>query len=452
MIRQVYNEISGKILDGSLPAGEKLPSSRELAKAIHVSRNVVLEAYDLLMVEGFVFSKKGSVTYVAEGAFLKREYWEQPVSSPIHSVHKKEMIHFRSGIPDLRHFPRKIWARLSQAVWTEISDHTLGYGSPEGAEELRRELVSYLLKTRGVKCSKEQIVITSGATQALTIVGRMLLREDDPVVLEDPITDDIQQIFKNAGGNLYPVSVDEEGLDTSLLPENVIPAFTFVTPSHQFPLGGTLSIQRRIELLQFARKTNSYVVEDDYDSEFRYDGPPLSTLQRLDPHRVIYIGSFSKILSPALRIGYIILPSNLVEKCRSVKWFSDLHTPAPEQLVLARFLAAGHMDRYVSKMKKVYRQRRDLIINKLKEAFPADIQISGHSTGLHFIADFPFATFSENDLLQMEEDGVKLYSVEQHAITRGIHKGKLVIGYGHLNNEEIQQGIRCLKNAIDRLM
>lgn len=266
------------------------------------------------------------------------------------------IINFRSGIPALDLFPRKTWVKLSHTIWNDIAPSTFGYDIPEGRPELRQVLSRYLLKTRGVDCHPEQIVITSGATQALTLVSKLLLAPDDKVFIEDPITNDIQTIFETSGSFLYPIPVDEYGMKTSLLPVNKNPKFVFITPSHQFPLGGTLPIQRRIQLINYSRKTNCYLVEDDYDSEFRYEGPPVSSLQ----DRVIYIGSFSKILSPALRMGYLILPSQLIEKCRKLKWFSDLHTPSLDQLILARFIDEGYLERHITKMKKTYKKPKKL--------------------------------------------------------------------------------------------
>lgn len=293
LIRQVYQQIREQILNGDLQSGGKLPSTRELSSELNVSRNVILEAYDQLLAEGFLVAKRGAGTFVAEGTFLE----QQNKTPSFHSVNWSEdknkddnIINFRSGIPALDLFPRKTWARLSHTIWNDIAPSIFGYDIPEGRPELRQVLSRYLLKTRGVDCHPEQIVITSGATQAMTLVSKLLLSPDDTVIMEDPITNDIQTIFKTSGALLYPIPVDECGMKTSLLPLNNYPKFIFVTPSHQFPLGGTLPIQRRIQLINYSRRTNCYLVEDDYDSEFRYEGPPVSSLQGLDSDRVLYIG------------------------------------------------------------------------------------------------------------------------------------------------------------------
>lgn len=453
LIKQVYQQIRERILNGHLKSDEKLPSTRELSSELKVSRNVILEAYDQLLAEGFLVSRRGSGTYVATGTFL-----EQNQKAPLfHSFdlgeeNKKDasFINFRSGIPALDLFPRKTWAKLSFTIWNETSPSAFGYDFPEGRPELRQVLSQYLLKTRGVDCHPDQIVITSGATQAMTLVSKLLLSPDDTVIMEDPITDDIQTIFKTTGARLYPVPVDENGLKTSLLPLNKNPRFVFVTPSHQFPLGGTLPIQRRIQLIHYSRQTNCYLVEDDYDSEFRYEGPPVSSLQGLEPERVLYIGSFSKILSPALRMGYLILPLQLIEQCRKLKWFSDLHTPSLDQLVLARFIKEGHLERHISKMKKIYKSRRDFLIHCLNTTFSNKINILGDSTGLHLIVEFKEHHFSKELLEEIQRFEVKIYPVEDHTIEKGKHPNQIILGYGHLSNEEIEEGITRLCQAINR--
>lgn len=455
LIRQIYIQIREQILNGRLNTGEKLPSTRELSSELKVSRNVILEAYDQLMAEGFLVSKRGSGTYVAAGAFLEQHKKATSHYSFDKDQKNKEdngIISFRSGIPALDFFPRKTWAKLSYNVWNDVSPSAFGYDIPEGRPELRMVLSRYLMKTRGVDCHPEQIVITSGATQALTLVSRLLLSQDDTVIMEDPITHDIQTIFKASGARLLPVPVDTHGLKTCLLPFNKNPKFVFVTPSHQFPLGGTLPIQRRIQLIQYARKTNCYLVEDDYDSEFRYEGPPVSSLQGLEPDRVLYIGSFSKILSPALRMGYLILPSHLIEKCRKLKWFSDLHTPALDQLILARFIEDSHLARHIAKMKKMYKGRRDFLIDCLNKSFSDQVRILGDSTGLHLIAEFQGLHFSKALLEKIEQCGVAVYPVEDHTIEKGKLLNQVILGYGHLKKEEIKEGISRLHHAVERCL
>ncbi len=454
LIRQVYHQIRERILNGELQSGDKLPATRELSSELGVSRNVILEAYDQLFSEGFLVTRQGAGTFIAEGAYLEQRkkstlidslYWCEETNK------ESNIINFRSGIPALDLFPRKGWAKLSHTIWNETPPSTFGYDIPQGRPELRKVLSRYLLKTRGVFCQPEQLVITSGATQALTLVSKLLLSSGDEVLIEDPITNDIQTIFKNSGAFLSPIPVDDNGMNTSLLPANKNPKFIFITPSHQFPLGGTLPIQRRVQLVNYSRKTNCYLIEDDYDSEFRYEGSPVSSLQGLDPERVIYIGSFSKILSPSLRMGYLVLPSHLIEKCRRIKWFSDLHTPSLNQLILAKFIAEGYLERHIMKMKKIYKNRRDFLIQQLKSVFSNTINIFGYSTGLHLIVEFNQVQFTKELLEKIQQLGVKVYPVEAHAIEKGKHHNRIIIGYGHLTTEEIKEGVSRLQRAILRI-
>ncbi|WP_044640528.1 MocR-like pyridoxine biosynthesis transcription factor PdxR [Risungbinella massiliensis] len=451
LIRQVYQQIRERILNGELQFGEKLPSTRELSSELKVSRNVILEAYDQLLAEGFLVSRRGSGTFVAEGTYLE----QNKMATTLYSLNWGEdknkcdtIIDFRSGIPALDLFPRKTWAKLSHTIWNETSPSMFGYDIPEGRLELREVLSRYLLKTRGVFCHPEQIVITSGAVQALTLVSKLLLSSGDEVIMEDPITNDIQTIFKSSGASLYPIPVDNNGINTSLLPLNKNPKFIFLTPSHQFPLGGTLPIQRRIQLINYSRKLDCYLVEDDYDSEFRYEGPPVSSLQGLEPERVLYIGSFSKILSPALRMGYLILPPALFEKCRRLKWLSDLHTPSLDQLILAQFIAEGYLERHIMKMKKIYKKRRDFLIHQLESIFSNKINIFGYSTGLHLIVEFDRFPFTKEAFEEIQRLGVKVYPVEDHTIEKGKHDNRIILGYGHLTKEEIREGVSRLHRAI----
>ncbi|MED4889547.1 PLP-dependent aminotransferase family protein [Lysinibacillus sp. FSL R7-0073] len=446
--RQIYLQIREKILCGHLHAGEKLASTRELSVDLKVSRNVILEAYDQLLAEGFLIARRGAGTFVAEGALLTQQTKPFITNKAEDSIVRKEVINFRSGIPALNLFPRKTWAKISQQLWQGSETSVLGYGAPEGRLELRQTLAHYLLRTRGVECYPEQIIITSGATQAMMLVSRLLLSPDDMAIMEDPITNDIQTIFKASGATIYPIPVDELGMKTSLLPDNINPKLVFLTPSHQFPLGSTLPIQRRIQLIEYARKKHCFLIEDDYDSEFRYEGPPVSSLQGLNPELVLYIGSFSKILSPALRIGYIILPPKLIEKCRQLKWFTDLHTPSLEQLTLSRFIQEGYMERHITKMKKLYKSQRDFLIHCLQSTFSHNIKIFGYSTGMHLVVEFEKIDFTINLLQKIEQFGIKVYPVEDHTIKKGKYNNRLIIGYSHLQKNEIELGITRLFQAI----
>lgn len=450
LIRQIYLVIRQRILSGELQAHQQLPATRELAAQLGVSRNVVLEAYDQLIAEGYLEGRPGAGTYVAAGAC-----WRQPVAAPALTNPKSRApsasfdgIDFRSGIPALDQFPRKLWAQLTKQVCSEVSAQVFNYGSPQGFEALRSVLATYLFRTRGVRCQAEQIVITAGASQGFFLLAKLLLSSESCVIVEDPVTLELQQRFSTDGAALYPIPVDEQGLQTELLPADLSPGFILVTPSHQFPLGSVLTIQRRIELLRFAQAAHSWIVEDDYDSEFRYQGTPISSLQGLDPERVIYVGTFSKILSPALRVGYLVLPEVWVDPCCQLRLLDDLHSPSLEQLTLAKLIELGHLDRHIARMKKLYRKRRDALKYSLSEAFGDRIKILGDSTGLHLIAEFADVEFSAERLQSLAAHQVKIYPVERHAIAKGRHLNRIILGYGNLTPEAIARGVERLRVAL----
>ncbi|NJO41442.1 MAG: PLP-dependent aminotransferase family protein [Cyanobacteria bacterium RU_5_0] len=451
LIRQIYLELRRQILRGELSSGQRLPSSRELAAHLGVSRNVVLEAYDQLISEGYLESKSGSGTYVAQGA-----YWEltsdqgitvQP-SDRSFIVTTADLIDFRSGIPALDHFPRKLWGELTKRVCLEASAAAFGYSTPEGCLELRSVLAQYLRRTRGVHCQPDQIVITSGAAQAFSLVGQLLLSAEDTIALENPTTPEIREIYSTLGAGLDLIPVDDRGIQTQWLPASKPPKFILVTPSHQFPLGSVLTIQRRIELLQYAKATGSYIVEDDYDSEFRYSGTPVSSLQGLSPESVIYIGSFSKILSPALRLGYLVLPLEMVQACRRLKRLIDLHSSTFEQLALAEFIQAGHLERHIARMKKLYRQRRDTLKQLLNEYFPEQVRISGDSTGLHLVAELNEIDFSPDRLHKIEQQRIRIYPMSIYAPSQEKYQKQIVMGFGNVAIEDIKLGIQRLKRGV----
>lgn len=451
LIRQVYEHIRAQILCGALEGGVQLPSTRELAATLHISRNVVLEAYDQLLAEGYIESRAGSGTYVIEGIHFEKGPGGSDLS-PNLSVSsfqtRNHPIDFRSGLPALDLFPRKQWSQLAQQVYTTAEPAVFGYDNPEGRPELRTALARYLQRTRGVSCQPAHILILSGASQAFSLLNKLLLSPNDGIVIEDPVNYEVQLILSSSGAQLFPVPVDEHGIQTDLLPLAKQPRCILVTPSHQFPQGGILPIQRRLHLLQFARTVDCYVVEDDYDSEFRYVGSPISSLQGLCPERVIYIGTLSKILSPALRLGYLVLPTELIERARSIKRLLDLHSPSLEQLILAQFIESGHLERHIVRMKRVYQKRRHILITQLQRHFSDQVEIVGDATGLHLVARFSQVTFTPETIAAIERTGVRVYPVERHAIAKDQHLHDIILGYGHLSPAQIEQGIGQIKLAL----
>nr|WP_307327283.1 PLP-dependent aminotransferase family protein [Evansella vedderi] len=447
----MYEQIRNSILEQKFMEGEKLPSTRELASSLEVSRNVCLEAFDRLITEGYLEVRPRSGTYVAKGITFQREKEQpHPVFPAVVSNISKDVIDFRAANPAMDHFPRKIWGRLTKEVCNDTPEVAFAYSGSEGVKKLREVLSQYLMKIRGVRCHADQIIITSGATQALYMISRLITnRNDQFIAVEDPVTDEMRRIFSLAGAEVHPVPADEEGIIPESLPLHRKPSFLFVIPSHQFPLGGTLSIQRRVKLMEYSRKMDTYIVEDDYDSEFTYEGVPVHSIQGLNPERVLYVGTFSKILSPALRIGYAVLPPNLVDSFRELKWYTDRHTSSLEQLVLARFIEEGFLDRHVRQMKKIYKKRREALTASIRDHFPS-AKILGQSAGMHLVVEFPGVVFSEEVKELLCETGVLVYPVEDYALTKGAHQHKIVLGYGSLTEKRIVEGVKRLSEGLQK--
>lgn len=448
---QIYRQVREKILNGELKSGERLPATRALSSELSVSRNTILSAYDMLMSEGYVQGVLGSGVYVNHGAQAFNQP-EKMVDYQVASLEADElsqnMINFDSGIPALDLFPRGKWNRFITQAFNEAPLSALGYDYPQGRPELRRVLAAYLKKVRGVDCHPEQIIITAGTKQGLSLIAKCLLNQESEVWLEDPTNHNVKEIFSYHTNHITPIAVDAEGIQTNQLPANKVPSFLFVTPSHQFPMGGILSIQRRLELTQFARDTGCYIVEDDYDSEFRYNGEPLNSLYELNRQQVIYVGTFSKILFPSLRLGYLVLPYPLIEQCREWKRLGDHHSNSINQLALMRFIESGELERHIMRTKKIYGKRRDFLLSLLEKYFPGLVKVYGTPAGMHIVAEFDGITFSPELVERIKDTGTNIVPVENHALIKGKHTSQIILGYAHLNQTEMEQGIINIKSVL----
>lgn len=456
--KQIYKQLRKQILCGELKYGERFPSTRELSSELHVSRNTVLTAYDMLVSEGFANSIPGSGIYVSQSAASLPLYatsvTDYSVASLSSDVVPQYAISFDSGIPALDLFPRSRWNRIVAHTFREAPVSALGYDDPQGRPELRGVLASYLKKTRGINCNPEQIIITTGAKQGLTLIAKCLLNQNSEVWLEDPSNANVRQIFSYHTNLITPIPVDHEGIQTDQFPQNKKPTLIFVTPSHQFPMGGILPIQRRLELIGFAKRSGCYLVEDDYDSEFRYDGIPVNSLYELDNEHVIYVGTFSKVLFPSLRLGYIVLPYPLLEQCREWKRLADHHSNSIYQLALMHFIESGELERHIMRMKKIYYKRRCKLLELLETHFPKQVHILGESAGMHVVAAFDGVAFSPELVRRIKDEGVYIVPVENHGVIKGKHIHQVILGYAHLNPEEMEEGlikvkqIACHKSCI----
>lgn len=449
LTRQLYQTLRDQMTEGHLQPGEVLPSTRELAQQLSVSRNTACEAYEMLSAEGYIVSRQGSPTRVADGLRLEK---------PAAGIDKfGEMIQgdryladFRTGQPDLRLFPIPLWLQLQRKATAELPLEQWGYTGPAGLPKLREEIAGWLFRSRGLAVRTQDIFITSGATQALHLLADLLSGEGREILVEDPCHLGMLRVLQGRKTKIRPVPVDKFGIQTGFL-ESPGACAVYVTPSHQFPLGGILPASRRAELIRFAREKDLYLIEDDYDSEFRYHGPPVAPLCSMDPERVIYVGTFSKILFPALRIGYVILPRQLHSHWRHLRTHADVQNTPFEQAALSEFLRTRKLDRHVQQMRRVYGQRRKIMLKKLEDVFGKTWRPWGDAAGLHLVLQFPGMHFSQEFVNNCKKGGVFVTPVEYHSINKGLHFDKLLLGYGHLDADEINKGVLLLHSTFSRL-
>ena len=452
MSKQIYLFIKEKILSGELPAAHKLPSTRTLSMELSVSRNVVLDAYAQLLAEGYLYSKDRSGVFVTEGVNIsqstERKLCGQKGVVGLQFEENKNIIDFRTGVPSLKLFPKNLWGKIYRQVCADTESQNLDYYEPGGSYELRYRLAEYLERVRGVAGSAENIIITSGAAQSFSILAKYFSDINKNAIVEDPISSGITKILNFFDMKIHPVPVDSDGMNTGLIPRDIRPGLIFTTPSHQFPTGAVLPMNRRVLLIEYAKERGACIVEDDYDSEFRFQGYPIQSMQSLAPDRIIYVGTFSKTLCPALRIGYMILPEKLICEIKSIKYIDDLHSPVLEQITLARFIHEGLLDRHVVKSRKHYAKKCAYLVNELDELFGNDIEISGRTAGIHIMVRFKNFVFTDKFLEKLKENGVNVNTAEEHAIAKGQYKSHILLGFGNLETGEITQGLEILKNTM----
>jgi GntR family transcriptional regulator/MocR family aminotransferase len=464
LFRQVYRGLRQAILSGALHASERLPSTRDLAEQLGVSRTVVLLAYDQLLAEGFVAGRGGSGTYVAEGlggkvvqgtrgsAKLRISRFGAAAAEAVLSVDSPQRpsgpfrYDFAYGRSDLAVFPFEMWRRLLLRQARKATVRQFDYGSALGNQGLREAICMHLRRSRAVVCDPSEVIVVNGSQQALDLVMRVLVERGDRVAIEDPHYNGTREALRTAGARLHPVAVDRDGLDPAKLPQNA--RMVFVTPSHQFPTGAILPLDRRIALLEWARKRNAVIVEDDYDGEFNYDGRPLESLQGLDTEgRIVYIGTFSRTVFPALRIGYLIAPKSLVPAFTAAKWLSDLHSATLEQQTLAEFIATGMYERHLRRLRRRNTARRAALLEAIRKHLGDRVEVTGDGAGAHVVL-WPRARVNEEKVIaQAAERGVCVYGISYSFMTRPSRPG-LILGYARLNEREIRDGIRLLSEVL----
>ncbi len=448
LFRQVYSKIRDEILTGHLNPGSRLPATRALAKELKISRNVAIEAYEQLHAEGYIVSKPGSYTCVANDTYYRKYKKENSLKSVLEVDDGISNIEFQTGVSDLNKFPKKLWYRYLRKAVMDAQTSVGEYYQSEGHLDLRKVIANYLHRMKGFNVSPEKIVITAGATQALSLSARLIYTKHCEAIIEDPGGYGAIKILKTAGYRLKPAKTSITGIVPSSVNLSKNTKLIYLTPSHQFPMGSILPASKRIELLHMIKNRNIFIVEDDYDSEFRYNGPPIHPLKALDPEKVIYIGTFTKVLGPAFRMGYAVLPEVLLNPFKQLKRFSSAQFPLADQIALQNFISEGEFEKYIYKMKKNYQRKRDCLIHMLNKTFGETIEIFGEDAGLHLVTSFKDKKFEINERSEVLHNNVLVHSVEKHAIEKGNHKDKLIFGYGNMTVDEIKLGIKKLGQPI----
>lgn len=513
-VRQLCEQLRHLIGSGQLPAGTKLPSTRQLAAGLGIARNTAIDAYEQLVAEGFLESRVGAGTFVAEGAGYLADAaatkeagggagagaagraaadggWT--VSGAVGADHTgsadgtsggedeagslvgaggadssgsvvetvsafgtsgagraidavgltgSAVIDFTAGSPDLALFPRRAWGNHLRNAALDAPDRVFGYGDAFGDPVLRRELAAYLFRAKGIRTEPERITVVNGSSEGFLLIAHALAGRFHTVAVEDPTVEFGRDIFARCGYRLRPVDVDGQGIRTDRLKRLADGELVLLTPSHQFPTGSILSIQRRRRLAEMAERADSYLIEDDYDSEFRFRGSPVPPLHMLAPERVIHVGTFSKTLSPGLRLGFLVLPRALVGVFRETKEALNLLTPAVEQRALAGMLAGGDFERHLYRMVKVYRQKRAALTAALDDHFAGAVEMAGDTAGMHLLARFRLRRPVHWE--EAASYGVRIQCADDYRLAGGGERREAVFGYGHLSAADIREGVRRL--------
>ncbi|SEA93980.1 transcriptional regulator, GntR family [Leifsonia sp. 21MFCrub1.1] len=466
---RIYRQLRDAVVDGRLRRGEKLPATRELAERLQVSRSTVATAYERLTAEGYLAARVGAGTFVAytgapggagaasrrspsgaavPGAARPNATWSD-LDDPLWTEPRPIAYDFSIGAPDPALFPLETWRHYVTAELRGGFARSALYADPAGVERLREGIARHLALARSVDAGPGDVLVTNGAQQAFDLLARVLLTPGDTVVVEDPGYPPVRQLFETTGARVVPVPVDEFGLRVDLLPSARL---LYVTPSHQFPLGGVLPLERRVALLEWAARNDAVVIEDDYDSEYRFGARPLDPLQRLDADgRVVYVGTFSKTMAPALRLGFVVAPPSLLPALRHAKRLSDWHNDVVTQRAMARFLDSGGFARHVRSATRVYEQRHAELVRAAGELLPG-LRLVPSVAGLHLAL---LADGADGDIDgRRVADRAAVAGVAVQPVSRfrvGAGPDGLLLGFGGIPVEQIPDGLRTLAQAVERV-
>jgi len=468
--RWLYTELRGAILDGRLKPGARMPSTRSLGMQYSLSRGTVVVAFDQLQAEGYIRTEIGSGTYVASGipdgclsATRKSEVPSLQTSKAAVSKRRQEFLKsvevtpashivgkaFRSYEPAIDLFPVDLWARVASRVLRRAPRSLYGHGNAAGYQPLRRAIAEYVGSSRGVHCSPEQIIVTSGAQQALDLIGRFLLSTGDQVWMEDPGYSGALDTLRTTSARIVPVPVDEDGISVKagrkLAPKAKL---VYVTPANQFPMGFTMSADRRLELLHWAASANAWVIEDDYDAEYRYSGHPVAALQTLDSSGcVIYVGTFTKMLFNALRLGFMVLPERLVEAFLSARSLVDRHPPTLDQAILAEFITEGHFGHHLRRMRQIYAERIDVLKTAANKHLSGVLDVVHAEAGIRTLGWLKTWESDRDAAQRARKFGLEVEPLSVFT-TKYKQPPALMLGFAGCNPAELRRGVTVLATAL----
>jgi GntR family transcriptional regulator / MocR family aminotransferase len=465
LYRQIYGRLRTAILDGHLAPGTRLPSTRTLASEMSVSRTTAEEVYSQLDAEGFVERRVGDGTYVAAIDVVRTPRRARPAKSAPgtrrlatrmdamerHPCFPEAVVPraFAAGSPAVDHFPMPVWRSIVARCLRRFGERSLRTGDPAGHGPLREAIATYLNASRGVRCTAEQIVVVMSSQQALDLAVRLVVDPGDAVWLEDPAYPGAAAALLANAARIVPVPVDDDGMRVDdgvrLAPDARL---AFVTPSHQFPTGTTLSLERRLALLDWARRTGAWILEDDYDSEFRYDGRPLAALQGIDDDdRVIYVGTFTKLLFPGLRLAYAVLPRDLVQPFITARGLIDGFAPPLPQMAATEFFAEGHFGVHIRRMRELYRERRDALVESADRWLGSRVELGPAEAGLHVMAKLVDRTGDRAVSERAAKHGVFAEPISRYHMGPVTTPG-LFLGFAAVSSLEIREGVRKLSRAL----
>jgi GntR family transcriptional regulator/MocR family aminotransferase len=467
--RQIYDAYRAAIVGRNLRAGQQIPSSRGLATELGVSRIPVINAYSQLLAEGYFESRPGAGTFVSTSLpdqLISSEYRDQRLrkthsgsratsraSALLPPFRPAPWLYgqgpFTVGQVALDHFPFQAWSKLLARHWRSVRAESLYFSDPMGSESFRKTIATYLRTSRALNCEADQIIVVNGSQQALQISARVLLEPGNSVWIEEPSFRLTRHALILAGCKLIPVPVDEEGLNVCVGKKLCRKArAAFVTPSHQYPLGATMSASRRLQLLDWAHNTGSWIVEDDYDSEYRYKQHPISSLQGLDRgSRVIYIGTFSKTLFPSLRVGYLVVPSDLIERFVAVRHAMDVYPAHLYQSVLNDFIGEGHFSRHVRRTRLLYGERRGVLVEAIRDEFGSRLEVLGSDAGLHLVITLPKGVDDREISEHAAREHLWVWPLSPCYLNKNPRQG-LILGFGNTPTNKIRPAVSRLRKVI----